>query len=78
MRLRADSLAARTTTVHGGTSDKLNGLSQYTTALSRVRLNRGVKAHYATAHRFFSSVFLAFPFLGCKSHLEGARISSFL
>ena len=41
MRLRADSLAARTTTVHGGTSDKLNGLSQYTTALSRVRLNRG-------------------------------------
>ena len=73
MRLLADSLAARTTTVHGGPSDKLNGLSQYTTAISLLSLNRGLKAPYIPGYCFFSSISLASPFLGCPCHIEGAR-----
>lgn len=75
MRLRADSLAARTTTVHCGSSDNLNGLSKYTTALSRVSLHRGLKSAYIPGHCFFSSISLASPFLAGQSHIEGARIA---
>jgi len=61
--------------VHGGKSDKLNGLSLYTAALSRVSLYRGLKSLYIPGHCFFSSVSLASPILGCLSYVEGARNS---
>ena len=73
LRTRAQELAARTTTVHGDTSDSLLGPSIYNEALHNLGLYRGLKSEFVPGHCFFSSIALSSPRLPSLSFIEGAR-----